>query len=206
MSAVLKDQSERSDDWRMLADAVTTFVERATSIKRVRALRDTQPGFDRNLWGSIAEQGWLGIHVPEQYGGQGLGFTELGIVARGLGGALIPEPVTACAVLATGALLHGDNEALKKKLIPQMVEGKLIVALPAPISRPRSRRRRTQTALRSPVPSVSSRPPLQPMVLSFRPQLPMRKAERPVFTTYRRTPRVSTSSWSAALMARSAAS
>ena len=129
MSAVLKDQSERSDDWRMLADAVTTFVERATSIKRVRALRDTQPGFDRNLWGSIAEQGWLGIHVPEQYGGQGLGFTELGIVARGLGGALIPEPVTACAVLATGALLHGDNEALKKKLIPQMVEGKLIVSL-----------------------------------------------------------------------------
>ncbi len=129
MSAVPRDISERDDDRRMLADAVTTFVERATSIKRVRALRDTQPGFDRNLWNSLAEQGWLGIHVPEQYGGQGLGFTELGIVARGLGGALIPEPVTACAVLATGALLHGDNEALKKKLLPQMVAGKLIVSL-----------------------------------------------------------------------------
>ncbi len=129
MSAVMKDLSERDDDRRMLADAVNTFVERATSIKRVRALRNTDPGFDRNLWSSIAEQGWLGIHVPEQYGGQGLGFTELGIVARGLGGALIPEPVTACAVLATGALLHGDNEALKKKLLPQMIEGKLMVSL-----------------------------------------------------------------------------
>ena len=130
MSAVPKDLSEeRNDDRRMLADAVNTFVERATSIKRIRALRGTEPGFDRNLWGSIAEQGWLGIHVPEAYGGQGLGFTELGIVARGLGGALIPEPVTACAVLATGALLHGDNAALKKKLLPQMVEGKLMVSL-----------------------------------------------------------------------------
>ena len=96
MSAVLNDDSGRSDAQRMLADAVTTFVSRATSLKRVRGLRDTQPGFDRNLWQSIAEQGWLGIQVPEQYGGQGLGFSELRIVAEGLGGALIPEPVTAC--------------------------------------------------------------------------------------------------------------
>ncbi len=129
MSAVMNDTAGRDDDRRMLEDAVTTFVTRATTLKRVRGLRDTQPGFERNLWASIAEQGWLGIHVPEQYGGQGLGFTELGIVAQGLGGALLPEPITACAVLATGALLYGDNEALKKKLLPQMVEGKLIVSL-----------------------------------------------------------------------------
>ena len=125
MSAVMRDDAERQDAQRMLADAVNTFVTRATSIKRVRGLRDTQPGFDKNLWMSIAEQGWLGIHVPEQYGGQGLGFSELRIVAQTLGGALIPEPLTACAVLATGAILHGDNEALKQKLLPRMVEGKL---------------------------------------------------------------------------------
>ena len=132
MSAVMKNEqadSEREDAQRMLADAVDTFVTRGTTVKRVRELRDTQPGFDRNLWQSIADQGWLGIHVPEQYGGQGLGFAELRIVAQALGGALIPEPLTACAVLATGAILHGDNEALKQKLLPQMVEGKLIVGL-----------------------------------------------------------------------------
>ena len=129
MSAVLNDESGRDDAQRMLSDAVTTFTSRATTLKRVRGLRDTQPGFDRNLWQSIADQGWLGIQVPEEYGGQGLGFSELRIIAEGLGGALIPEPVTACGVLATGALLYGDNEALKKKLLPQMVEGKLIVSL-----------------------------------------------------------------------------
>jgi alkylation response protein AidB-like acyl-CoA dehydrogenase len=118
-----------SDEQRMLQDAVTDFATRATNLKRVRALRGTEPGFDRNLWLSIAEQGWLGILVPEQYGGQGLGFAEMRVVAEGLGGALIPEPVTACAVLASRALLHGDNEALKKKLLPQMAAGKLIVSL-----------------------------------------------------------------------------
>ena len=129
MSAVLNDESGRQDAQRMLSDAVDTFVARATTIKRVRGLRDTQPGFDRNLWQSVADQGWLGIHVPEIYGGQGLGFGELRVVAEGLGGALMPEPVTACSVLATGALHYGDNEALKKNLLPKMVEGKLIVCL-----------------------------------------------------------------------------
>lgn len=129
MSAVLNDVSGHIEAQRMLADAVVTFVTRATTLKRTRELRDTEPGFDRNLWQSIADQGWLGIHVPEEYGGQGLGFSELRVVAEGLGGMLFPEPFTACAVLATGALLHGENEALKKKLLPQMVGGKLIVGL-----------------------------------------------------------------------------
>ena len=129
-NAINEDLSdERADAQRMLEDAVTTFVARATSPKRIRALRDTEPGFDRNLWSSIAEQGWLGVLVPESYGGMGLGFAEMRIVAEGLGGALIPEPVTACAVLATRALLHGDNDALKQRLLPKMVAGETMLAL-----------------------------------------------------------------------------
>ena len=72
MSAVMRDDAERQDAQRMLADAVNTFVTRATSIKRVRGLRDTQPGFDKNLWMSIAEQGWLGR-------GPSVVVTDLGI-------------------------------------------------------------------------------------------------------------------------------
>jgi len=123
------EMSERLDARRMLNDAVANFVSRVTDLRRVRALRDTEPGFDKNLWHTIAAQGWLGILVPESYGGLGLGFGEMRIVVEALGGELIPEPVTACAVLATRVLLHGDNEVLKKKLLPQVVEGKTIVAL-----------------------------------------------------------------------------
>ena len=120
---------DRLDARRMLRDALVPFLERETTLKRVRALRNTDPGFDRNLWTSMANQGWLGILVPEAYGGQGLGFGEMREVAEGLGGALIPEPLTACAVLATAALLHGDNEALKQKLLPPMASGKTIIAV-----------------------------------------------------------------------------
>ena len=120
---------ERLDAQRMLRDALVPFLERETTFKRVRGLRDTEPGYDRNLWASMANQGWLGILIPEAYGGQGLGFGEMREVVEGLGGALIPEPLTASAVLASLALLHGDNEALKQKLLPQMAAGKIIAAV-----------------------------------------------------------------------------
>ena len=89
--------SATSDEVRMLQDAVTTFVARVTDLKRVRSLRRTEPGFDRKLWEQLAEQGWLGVVLPEAYGGTDLGFAAMRAVCEGLGGALIPEPVTACA-------------------------------------------------------------------------------------------------------------
>jgi alkylation response protein AidB-like acyl-CoA dehydrogenase len=113
----------------MLRDSVADFVKRGTDIKRVRRLRDTTPGYERPVWQQMAEFGWLGILVPEQYGGLGLGCTEMAIVAAGTAGALTPEPLTAAAVLAGGAIAHGDNEALKTELLEALVAGATIPAL-----------------------------------------------------------------------------
>ena len=113
----------------MLRDSVADFVARGTDIKRVRRLRGTQPGFESSVWRQMAELGWLGILVPEEYGGMGLGCTEMAIVAAGTAGALIPEPLTSAAVLAAGAIARGDNETLKRELLGQLVAGELIPAL-----------------------------------------------------------------------------
>ena len=118
-----------SDHARMLHDSVADFVARGTDIKRVRRLRGTQPGFERSVWRQMAELGWLGILVPEEYGGLGLGCTEMAIVAAGTAGALIPEPLTAAAVLAAGAIARGDNATLKRELLAQLIAGELIPAL-----------------------------------------------------------------------------
>ncbi len=119
----------RSDAQRMLADSVAAFISRESDTRRIRAWRDKEPGFDRALWRRIAEQGWLGILIPESYGGLGLGFSEMRIVAEKLGGALIPEPLTACAVLASRAMLHGDNEDLKRRMLPAMATGEVMLSL-----------------------------------------------------------------------------
>lgn len=118
-----------SEHARMLRDSVADFVKRGTDLKRARRLRDTQPGFERPVWKQMAELGWLGILVPEEYGGLGLGCAEMAVVAAGTAGALIPEPLTSAAVLAGGAIARGDNESLKRELLESLVAGATIPAL-----------------------------------------------------------------------------
>jgi len=113
----------------LLADSVADFTTRGTDIARVRGLRDTPQEYDRATWGQMAALGWLGILVPERYGGLGLGLREMAVVAKGLARALTPEPLAATAVLAATALAAGDNEALKRDELPRLVAGELLPAL-----------------------------------------------------------------------------
>lgn len=113
----------------MLRDSVADFVARATDIARMRRWRDTPAEYDREVWTQMADLGWLGILVPERYGGLGLGLAEAAIVAEALARALVPEPFTAAAVLATAVLVGGDNEALKEELLPQIMSGAVLPAL-----------------------------------------------------------------------------
>src|SRR5690606_25199320 len=113
----------------LLKDSVADFAARGTDIARMRALRGTPREYDRSVWKQMAELGWLGITVPEAYGGLGLGLAEAAIVAEGLARALAPEPYTASAVLATAALTACDNEALKSALLPALASGDKVLAL-----------------------------------------------------------------------------
>jgi len=113
----------------LLADSVADFTARGTDIARVRRLRGTPQEYDRATWSQMAALGWLGILVPERYGGLGLGLGEMAVVAKGLARALTPEPLAATAVLAATALAAGDNEALKRDELPRLVAGELLPAL-----------------------------------------------------------------------------
>ena len=67
---------------------------------------------------SNQQLGLCGVHVPEDYGGQGFGFVELGIVLEEMGRALVCAPYFASAVLATTAIMNAATEAQKDALLP----------------------------------------------------------------------------------------
>ncbi|HKH33849.1 MAG TPA: acyl-CoA dehydrogenase family protein, partial [Beijerinckiaceae bacterium] len=60
-----------TDDEAMLRDSAKGFLAEAAPVSQLRALRDGrhETGFSRELWRSIAEMGWTGVLVPEEYGG-----------------------------------------------------------------------------------------------------------------------------------------
>jgi alkylation response protein AidB-like acyl-CoA dehydrogenase len=118
-----------SDHAALLRDSVADFVARGTTIARVRALRGNPEEYDRAVWRQMAELGWLGVAIPETYGGMGLGLAEAAIVADGLARALVPEPYTSAAILAASTLVGAQNEALKRDTLPKIVSGELVPAL-----------------------------------------------------------------------------
>lgn len=109
-------------------DSVDGFLKRHTSLARVRQLRDQLPGYDRAIWTLMAEQGWLGIIVPEDAGGLGLGLAELAAVAESLAAGLPPEPLAAVS-LATAVLVRCDDSESRSTLLARIVAGESLPAL-----------------------------------------------------------------------------
>ena len=121
-------QQDSSEHRVMLSNSVTDFA-RGVDVARVRKLPETKAECDRAVWKQMADLGWLGVLVPEQYGGMGLQLGDMAIVAQGLARALVPEPLTAVAVLATRVLADSNNHALKQKLLEGLVSGDTLPAV-----------------------------------------------------------------------------
>ncbi len=92
----LEDRAERI---RMIRDSAGAIVP-AGDLKRVRALRYAEPGFDRAVWREMCALGWLGLRVAEAAGGSGLGMREYCALAEECGAGLVPEPLIACSMAA----------------------------------------------------------------------------------------------------------
>jgi len=77
--------------------------------ERVAELADSEAGWDPSSWGELAELGWLGVSVPEEQGGAGLGFVEEALLLEELGRALYPGPYFSTVALALPALGAEDQ-------------------------------------------------------------------------------------------------
>ena len=96
----------------------------------VRKLMETETGWDRDAWRKLNQElGLTAVQIPEAYGGQGFGVTELGIVLEEMGRALVCAPYFATAVLATNAILLAGSEAQKQALLPKIASGDAIATL-----------------------------------------------------------------------------
>jgi alkylation response protein AidB-like acyl-CoA dehydrogenase len=120
-----------SDEQTLLQQTAREFVTKNSSLRRIRALRDSQEplGYSPDLWEAIARLGWLGIIFPEEYGGVGLGHTDLMVVLEELGRGLMPEPLLS-AVLLGGAAVHlGGSADQRQAILPALIAGDLRPAL-----------------------------------------------------------------------------
>jgi len=120
-----------SEEQTMIRDQAKSWVQEKSPVTAFRKVRDSgnPDGFDRAVWKEMAEMGWAGILIPENYGGTGLGYLTLGLVLEETGRTLTASPLISTALTATTALLLGGNDAQKQKWLPKIAEGKAISTL-----------------------------------------------------------------------------
>ena len=94
---------ELSDDQQALRDAAREVLDKESSPERVRAA----DGFDRKLWASLVEQGWMGVELSESSGGLGLGMVEAAVLLEEIGAHTAPVPFLE-SQLALTALSWGE--------------------------------------------------------------------------------------------------
>jgi alkylation response protein AidB-like acyl-CoA dehydrogenase len=127
-----------NEDQLMFRDAAKRFAAERAPISQLRQLRDSHDavGFSREVWKEMAEMGWAGVLIPEEFGGFGFGFVGAGLIAEEIGRNLSATPFLSTAILAATTLNKGGSQAQKETLLPQIAAGELIVAL-ATDERPR---------------------------------------------------------------------
>lgn len=106
---------------RMLQEQARDFLKNEVPIDMVRAMEEDSVGYPPELWRKMAALGWLGMTIPEEYGGEGLSFLDLIILVEELGRVIAPTPFIPTVALAALALAEGGEQTQKQRLLPKVV-------------------------------------------------------------------------------------
>ena len=106
-----------SEEQHMLRESASRFLAGVGGAGRLRQLRETEHGFDRGVLREIAAEGWLGVLVPADRGGLGLGMTEAALLLEQAGRTLAPEPVGASMMAAAALAACKGNDALLARAV-----------------------------------------------------------------------------------------
>ncbi|MFE9320781.1 acyl-CoA dehydrogenase family protein [Nocardia sp. NPDC052278] len=119
-----------NDEQTTLQQVVREFLTERAGEQAVRTRMAEPAGFDRQLWKQMgAEIGLQGIAIPEEYGGAGFTFVELGIALEELGRALTVSPFLASGVMAAQLLLALGDEAACAQWLPGIASGDLVATV-----------------------------------------------------------------------------
>ncbi|MBI4247785.1 MAG: acyl-CoA dehydrogenase, partial [Candidatus Rokubacteria bacterium] len=118
-----------SQEQELLRATARKFLENECSSPFVRARMAEPAGVTDEFWAKLAEQGWLGLVVPEEYGGSGLGFVDLAVVMEEMGRVVMPGPFFSTVLLGGLAILEAGSPAQKKEWLSKITTGEAKVAL-----------------------------------------------------------------------------
>jgi len=117
-----------TEEQELLRAEVRKFLDQNCRLEEVRKIAATPEGVAKPLWNRMAELGWVGLTLPDRFGGIGLGWVDLVVVLEETGRSLFPSPLIATVLGATALQLAG-SEAQQKRWLPPIGSGQSLATL-----------------------------------------------------------------------------
>ena len=120
-----------TEEQSMLRDAARTWTQEKSPVSAFRKMRDSGAplGYDPAAFAEMAEMGWTGVIIPEEYGGSDFGYLSLGLVLEELGRTLTASPLLATGLAAASVLILGGSDAQKEAWLPKIASGEAVGTL-----------------------------------------------------------------------------
>jgi alkylation response protein AidB-like acyl-CoA dehydrogenase len=113
----------------MLKNFARDFLEKECPEQVVREMEEDEKGYSPDLWKKMADQGWMGLIIPEQYGGTDMKLCELVVLLEEFGRALVPGPFISTVVLGAVPILEAGTDEQKSEYLPKIASGDLIATM-----------------------------------------------------------------------------
>ncbi|HEY0319084.1 MAG TPA: acyl-CoA dehydrogenase family protein [Solirubrobacterales bacterium] len=107
-----------TDEQQAIKSTAHDFLASRFKSERIRELAASEDGFDASGWGEMAELGWPGLALPEEWGGQGLGIVELAVLFEEMGYALAPSPLLSNTIVGLALSFCGSDDQRERYLRP----------------------------------------------------------------------------------------
>jgi alkylation response protein AidB-like acyl-CoA dehydrogenase len=107
-----------TDEQQAIKSTAREFLAARYKSERIRALAESEHGFEQSDWEEMAELGWPGLALPEEWGGQGLGTVELAVLFEEMGYAVVPSPLLSNTVVGLALAACGSDEQRERFLRP----------------------------------------------------------------------------------------
>ena len=119
-----------NEEQQYLKDTAKDFVQKKAPINHFREFRDSkdETGYSKELWKQMAELGWAGVLISEEYGGSDFGMVGMGGILEETGRCLVPSPLFATALLGASLIGLGGKADQKKDLLTKIAKGELTTA------------------------------------------------------------------------------
>jgi alkylation response protein AidB-like acyl-CoA dehydrogenase len=118
-----------TEEQELLRDSARRFFESECSAQFVRQRMAEPAAVTDEFWRKLAEQGWLGILYPEEYGGSALGLVDLVVLMEEMGRAVMPGPFLATVLLGGAAIAKAGTPAQRRQWLPPIIAGEAKAAL-----------------------------------------------------------------------------